>query len=170
MPPIFSKPGQPTGDLSLSGPQFPYDHGAVHPFDPLSRAPGHGNDQSALGSSRVIELAEIFRLAAMQMRGIMASMQENTPTTLPGPGVMNPLSKRNTMKVIRFLSAIAGLLSVFTLSSCADSVYSPQYYSPLQNAEYVSTGATIVVRYGPVRSISLWRPIIGPRRRLDPTS
>jgi hypothetical protein len=57
---------------------------------------------------------------------------------------MNPSSKRNTMKVIRFLSAIAGLLSVFTLSSCTDSVCSPQYYSPLQNAEYVST--TIIFR------------------------
>jgi len=30
--------------------------------------------------------------------------------------------------------------------------YSPQYYSPLQNSEYVSTGATIVIRYGPVLS------------------
>jgi hypothetical protein len=26
---------------------------------------------------------------------------------------------------------------------------SPQYYSPLKNADYVSTGATIIVRYGP---------------------
>ncbi len=26
----------------------------------------------------------------------------------------------------------------------------PQYYSPLENAEYVSTGATIIVRYGPL--------------------
>jgi hypothetical protein len=61
----------------------------------------------------------------------------------------------NTMKVIRFLSASAGLLSVLMFSSCMPLViqpYSPQYYSPLQNAEYVSTGATIVVRYGPVLS------------------
>jgi hypothetical protein len=61
----------------------------------------------------------------------------------------------NTGKVIRFLSACAGLLFVLMFSSCTPLVnqpHSPQYYSPLQNAEYVSTSATIVVRYGPVLS------------------
>ncbi len=38
-------------------------------------------------------------------------------------------------------------------SMCLSSQpHSPQYYSPLQNADYVSTGATIAVRYGPVLS------------------
>lgn len=69
----------------------------------------------------------------------------------------------------------AGLLFVFILSSCTPFVFqaplfqslssqsslsrsplsqslAPQYYSPLQNAEYVSKAATIVVRYGPVLS------------------
>ena len=77
------------------------------------------------------------------------------------------------MKTLRTLSLAAGLLSVLTLSSCVPFVLqaplfqslssqsslspslssqsiAPQYYSPLQNAEYVSKAATIVVRYGPV--------------------
>jgi hypothetical protein len=53
------------------------------------------------------------------------------------------------MKAIRLLPGIAILLAIFALSSCSDLGWAPQYYSPLQNAEYVSTGATIVVRYGP---------------------
>lgn len=66
--------------------------------------------------------------------------------------------------------AAVGILSVLLLSSCMPTVFqthlsqallsppisslspAPQYYSPLQNAEYVSKGATIVVRYGPVLS------------------
>jgi hypothetical protein len=56
------------------------------------------------------------------------------------------------MKATRFLPALAVLFSIFTLSSCSDSGFSLQYYSPLENAEYVSTGATIIVRYGPVLS------------------
>ncbi len=70
---------------------------------------------------------------------------------------------------------MAGLLSIVMLSSCTPFVFqvpllqslssqsslsqSPssqslalQYYSPLQNAEYVSKDATIVVRYGPALS------------------
>ncbi len=54
----------------------------------------------------------------------------------------------HTTKVIRCGMAIAVLLSL-ALSSCADAASLPQYYSPLENAEYVSTGATIIVRYGP---------------------
>jgi hypothetical protein len=59
----------------------------------------------------------------------------------------------NTRKVIKLLSVCAGLLLGLMFSSCMPLVvqpYSPQYYSPLQNAKYVSKGATIVVRYGPV--------------------
>ena len=59
------------------------------------------------------------------------------------------------MKMIWILSAGVGLLSMFVSYSFLPAVpqnYSPQYYSPLKNAEYVSTGATIVVRYGPVLS------------------
>lgn len=56
-------------------------------------------------------------------------------------------------KVIGNFSASIVLFVAFTLSSCTPSVpAAPQYYSPLQNAEYVSKGATIVVRYGPVLS------------------
>jgi hypothetical protein len=60
----------------------------------------------------------------------------------------------NSLKVIRILCASVVLLVVFALSSCTPSVpaAAPQYYSPLQNAKYVSTGATIVVRYGAVLS------------------
>ncbi len=57
------------------------------------------------------------------------------------------------MKSIKALSASLGILCVFLFSSCTPSApqpLSPQYYSPLQNAIYVSTGATIAVRYGPV--------------------
>ncbi len=56
------------------------------------------------------------------------------------------------MKVKEFRFMIAGLLAVFILSSCTTPFlqsYPPQYYAPLSNAEYVSTGATIAVRYGP---------------------
>jgi hypothetical protein len=58
----------------------------------------------------------------------------------------------DAMKGMRFLPVIAGLLAVFLFSACTASVDSPQYYSPLENAKYVSTGATVVVRYGPVLS------------------
>ena len=54
------------------------------------------------------------------------------------------------LKLNRWLSAIAVLLGVVALAAYVDSAYTPQYYAPLQNAAYVSTGATIVVRYGPV--------------------
>lgn len=55
------------------------------------------------------------------------------------------------MKLSRLLSAIFGLLFVFVTSSCVPLAFQspPQYYSPLSNADYVSTGATIIVRYGP---------------------
>jgi hypothetical protein len=57
------------------------------------------------------------------------------------------------MKATRFF-AIAILFSILTLSSCSDpsSPAQAEYYSPLQDAKYVSTGATIIVRYGPVLS------------------
>ena len=79
------------------------------------------------------------------------------------------------MKTLRFLALTIGLLSIVMLSSCTPFILqvplfqslssqtslsqsissqslAPQYYSPLQNAEYVSKDATIVVRYGPVLS------------------
>ena len=79
------------------------------------------------------------------------------------------------MKTLRFLALTVGLLSNVMLSSCTPFILqvplfqslssqtslsqstssqslAPQYYSPLQNAEYVSKDATIVVRYGPVLS------------------
>src|SRR5271157_4947959 len=79
------------------------------------------------------------------------------------------------MKLIKVLLAASGLLSLVLLSSCTPVIFpfpffeslssqsslsqsfppqalAPQYYSPLQNAKYVSKAATIVVRYGPVLS------------------
>jgi len=79
------------------------------------------------------------------------------------------------MKLMKILSAAAGLVSMLVLSSCTpftipiplfESLSSqsslspsfppqslaPQYYSPLQNARYVSKATTIVVRYGPMLS------------------
>src|ERR1700690_1183720 len=59
------------------------------------------------------------------------------------------------MKMIWFLSAGVGLLSMFISYSFLPAVpqnYSPQYYSPLKNAEYVFSSATIVSRGGPVLS------------------
>jgi len=79
------------------------------------------------------------------------------------------------MKPTKFLSAFTGLLSILTLSSCTPLLshahlfqslssqsslsrpasapsLQPQYYSPLENSEYVSRAATIIVRYGPVLS------------------
>ena len=57
------------------------------------------------------------------------------------------------MKTRKFLLAISGLIFIFILTSCMQSStpapLAPQYYSPLKNAEYVSTGATIILRYGP---------------------
>jgi len=58
----------------------------------------------------------------------------------------------SSTKMIGILSASAGLLFVLVAASCSSLVpqySSPQYYSPPKDAEYVSTGATIVVRYGP---------------------
>ena len=58
------------------------------------------------------------------------------------------------LKIIGNFSASIVLFVMFALSSCTPAVpaVDPQYYSPLQNAEYVSKGATIIVRYGPVLS------------------
>jgi hypothetical protein len=56
------------------------------------------------------------------------------------------------MKVITIKGAIAGLFVIFTSAACTSAamrVNGPQYLSPVRNAKYVSTGATIVVRYGP---------------------
>ena len=57
------------------------------------------------------------------------------------------------MKKLNCLAILFGLIFVLSLAACSPSVstkpLAPQYYSPLQNAEYVSTGATIAVRYGP---------------------
>jgi hypothetical protein len=58
----------------------------------------------------------------------------------------------NPVKAIKILSVSLSLLLVFLFSSCTFSAPQsrlPQYYSPLQEAEHVSTGATIAVRYGP---------------------
>lgn len=52
-----------------------------------------------------------------------------------------------------FLTALLGLSFILSLAACSPPIsakpVAPQYYSPLKNAEYVSTGATIAVRYGP---------------------
>lgn len=60
------------------------------------------------------------------------------------------------MKKKPFLLTVFGLLVILALASCtgpfAKAPADPQYYSPLENAEYVSTGATIIVRYGPTLS------------------
>ncbi len=60
------------------------------------------------------------------------------------------------MKTRNFMSILFGLCFVLALAACSPSIstkpLSPQYYSPLQNAEYVSTGQTIAVRYGPTLS------------------
>ena len=60
---------------------------------------------------------------------------------------------KTIMKKLNCLAILFGLIFVLSLAACSPSVstkpLAPQYYSPLQNAEYVSTGATIAVRYGP---------------------
>jgi hypothetical protein len=57
------------------------------------------------------------------------------------------------MKKIKFLAIFLGLSLILALAACSSSATAklqpPQYYSPLQNAKYVSIGATIAVRYGP---------------------
>jgi Arylsulfotransferase (ASST) len=57
------------------------------------------------------------------------------------------------MKKNNFLAILLGLSFILLLAACSSATLAkqlaPQYYSPLQNAEYVSTGATIAVRYGP---------------------
>ena len=59
------------------------------------------------------------------------------------------------MKKIRVLTILVCSVSILLFTSCTPSVSGaslPQYYSPLPNAEYVSTGETIGIRYGPVLS------------------
>jgi hypothetical protein len=58
-------------------------------------------------------------------------------------------------QVTQFLMASFSLLTIFAASGCVPAAaksLTPQYYSPLSNANYVSKGATIAVRYGPVLS------------------
>lgn len=60
------------------------------------------------------------------------------------------------MKATKLKSALIGMLFLFTLSGCK-SLATPipqtlEYQSPLGNAEYVSTGATVILRYGPALS------------------
>jgi hypothetical protein len=56
------------------------------------------------------------------------------------------------MKKRNFLAILSGLCLILVLAACTPAMaatqLSPEYYSPLQNAEYVSKGATIAVRYG----------------------
>jgi hypothetical protein len=60
------------------------------------------------------------------------------------------------MKKIKFLAILLGLSFILLLAACSPTTsakqLAPQYYSPLKNAEYVSKGATIAVRYGPTLS------------------
>ncbi len=56
--------------------------------------------------------------------------------------------------VLRNLTVGISLLAIVAASACssvaaASKEPQPQYYSPLTNANFVSTGATIAVRYGP---------------------
>ncbi len=62
------------------------------------------------------------------------------------------------MKLGAFLGALAGLVLLGFSSACsalALQTYAPEYISPIENARYVSTGATIIVRYGPVLERSM---------------
>jgi hypothetical protein len=60
------------------------------------------------------------------------------------------------MMKTKFLAILFGLSLIVLLAACSPTPttkqLAPQYYSPLKNAEYVSTGATIAVRYGPTLS------------------
>lgn len=57
------------------------------------------------------------------------------------------------MKATKLISALIGILFLFTLPGCKSLAtpepLAPQYQTPLENANYVSTGATIILRYGP---------------------
>jgi hypothetical protein len=57
------------------------------------------------------------------------------------------------MKRYRFLVMIFGMFIILGLPACTRQPppvpLAPQYYAPLKNAVYVSTGATVIVRYGP---------------------
>jgi hypothetical protein len=46
------------------------------------------------------------------------------------------------------LASVAAFLGMLVLPACAPA--SPEYLSPVPNAQYVSNGATIIIRYGPV--------------------
>jgi hypothetical protein len=57
------------------------------------------------------------------------------------------------MKTVRFLFSSVCLLMIISSSACTPAIprsFGPEYTSPLNNAQYVSTGATIILRYGPV--------------------
>lgn len=54
-------------------------------------------------------------------------------------------SLKNRMLI---LASVVSLLGVLVLPACSPT--SPEYLSPVPNAQYVSNGATIIIRYGPV--------------------
>jgi len=57
-----------------------------------------------------------------------------------------------SIRTIRFFTASISFLAVLIVTACAPAPASQadvQYYSPLKDANFVSTGATVAVRYGP---------------------
>src|SRR5512138_2276805 len=55
-------------------------------------------------------------------------------------------------RILRLITFGVSLLAILAVSACAPTSAqqtSIQYYSPLKGADYVSTGATVAVRYGP---------------------
>jgi len=56
------------------------------------------------------------------------------------------------MEKLQYLTIVACIGSMLLFTACTSSVSGaslPEYFSPLPNAEYVSTGETIAIRYGP---------------------
>jgi len=82
----------------------------------------------------------VFVLALSACGQISGLATANSPT---------PAVKVRATSVQTMTPGISSDSNTTLVPGPTSSAMEPQYYSPLNNAEYVSTGATIIVRYGP---------------------
>jgi hypothetical protein len=91
----------------------------------------------------------VFALTACAQSPSLSPTLSPTTATSPVPGIPAVLSTVSTTAPT-FVPPGNSEFDTTLVPALTSAAMAPQYYSPLKNANYVSTGATIIVRYGPV--------------------